>query len=386
MSEVPLEIKNTVDKLNKQLNEHYEKILHEHKQNISTKLNENNYISEYGKITHIEMELNKTILFNTLTKEKEKKKTEKEKEYIQGKISKLKCKPMKWCPKNQLKLLPSEDTTITLPNIQNKYFIHICCERKYFKRRDKNDMYVDDQDDTYYVIDNYGISHEITQKNNSYHNPGGGHFFRARNVGTYDGLKINKKINSAQPLPNILVDVIKSLSYIEYQGHDNRFVPEHILSLSHFLDNVCTLSQHYYENFTKYSSLYDSGKLIEYNDAIIQQKNQKEINQQLNDTIKEKDEHIKMLKDEISKTRQIMINDVEKKQLKTQLYDMQTELDDVKIQSHEQKKLHNNTININCSLNDIIEKYCKNVDDLMLKNKELENVNKIYRNLLTLKP
>jgi len=144
-------------------------------------------------------------------------------------------------------------------------------------------------------------------------------------------------------LPNILIDMIKGFEivYPSYPRFADTSPNKSILCLvyKNFLKNIKKIAEDYYNRFTRYKSLYEPGKLINYNELLEQNEKLKkdiqekdklfEQNEKLNKDILEKDELLKqneklnkdileqnekltqyiLEKDETIKTLQLLLDD-----------------------------------------------------------------------------
>ena len=195
------------------------------------------------------------------------------------------------------------------------------------------------------IIDNYG-DYIIYSMNSSADNYGNIRKIDNFNKDTYSISKPSKYI-----LPNILIDIIKQfLSNSSSNGNFNGNI------YINTLEKIRLCAEDYYKKFTKYKSLYSSGKLIDYEKLLlriddntnkhnnklenIQNEHQDQINN-LNEIIAKKDEliltntlkieeinennkkqidelsnQIELLKNEIKNQNNIIKNDDEKKKLK----------------------------------------------------------------------
>jgi len=245
MAQIPHSIKTVVDDFQKQIDKIYSEKMQEHVENISYKLNSKGYIENYGKITHIHKQLRN--------------------------INK----------KNKHNSIPEAD--VKVPEMEDGYFIHVLCEQIY-TGNEKGTV------SNYHIIDNYGIAYIIRQKMHpTKPSIQTCEFDKFENC-SISHLKNNNNIKN-YPLPNVLIDFIKntpSIHYIYNCNDGSKFI--------NFLNNVHILSQNYYENFTKYKSLYESGKLTEYDDLM--QKTSGEKNERINELEREKAEQ-KQIHDEL---------------------------------------------------------------------------------------
>jgi hypothetical protein len=287
MTEIPHAIKNVVDDFQKQINKIYSEKMQEHVENISYKLNSRGYIENYGKITHIHKQLR--------------------------------------CSNKKSKNNSIPEPDIKVPEMENGYFIHICCEQNY-TGNERGTV------SNYFMIDNYGIAYIIHQKKHPTKPQFQTSEFDKFENCSVSHLKNNNDIKN-YPLPNILIDFIKNTPCIHYINNCNdgsQFI--------NFLNNIHMLSRNYYENFTKYRTLYESGKLEEYDDLM--QKTSGEKNEQIIE-------------------------------LKKIIADQKTAHDEL-LFSHEQ--LQNK-----CDKND------KKIIELMKANDELQQKNATFKDLLTTK-
>ena len=200
------------------------------------------------------------------------------------------------------------------------------------------------------IIDNYGdylsFVWDANKDNHHYNNP-----YR------YDGVLSN------YILPNYLIDVIKEFSNLYTSGDSsfNIFIKP--------LKKIKILAKDYYQRFTKYKSLYQLGKLTDYDKLLeqIETNNNIHLNdmEKINKDITEKDILIKSLKEENDELNNIIINDKEKIKLTTE---NESYIDEIKSLKDELKKLKTSNDKLNITINIIND-----------ENNKLKQLNKKYR-------
>ena len=200
------------------------------------------------------------------------------------------------------------------------------------------------------IIDNYGdylyFSWDANKDNYHYSNP-------HRYIG----------VLSNYILPNYLIDVIKEFSNLSTLGDSGYDI------YSKPLSKIKILTKDYYQRFTKYKSLYQLGKLTDYDKLLeqIETNNNIHLNdmEKINKDITEKDILIKSLKEENDELNNIIINDKEKIKLTTE---NESYIDEIKSLKDELKKLKTSNDKLNITINIIND-----------ENNKLKQLNKKYR-------